>query len=47
MNSYRTQRPHLAAMPKLLSWCNEAAVVDWTLASSALPSWQEAHQSIC
>jgi hypothetical protein len=31
-------------MPKLLNWCNEAAVVHWTQESSEVPSWQEAHQ---
>jgi hypothetical protein len=44
MNAYRTQRPHVAAMPRLLDWCNEAAVVHWTQVTTALPSWQESHQ---
>jgi hypothetical protein len=44
MNTYRTGGAHRRAMPKLLNWCNEAAVVHWTQESSELPSWQEAHR---
>jgi hypothetical protein len=44
MNAYRTGGAHRRAMPKLLNWCNEAAVVNWTENSSEIPSWQEAHQ---
>jgi hypothetical protein len=44
MNAYRTSGAHRGAMPKLLNWCNEAAVVHWTQESSEVPSWQEAHQ---
>jgi hypothetical protein len=44
MNAYRTGGAHRRAMPKLLNWCNEAAVVHWTQESSEIPSWQEAHQ---
>ena len=44
MNAYRTGGAHRVVMPKLLSWCDEAAVVHWTQESLALPSWQTAHQ---
>src|SRR5882724_8658976 len=44
MNGYRTGGAHRSAMPKLLNWCDEAAVVHWTHESSELPSWQEAHR---
>jgi len=44
MNSYRTKDAHRAVMPKLLVWCDEAAVVHWNQESSELPSWQEAHR---
>src|SRR4030081_3556281 len=44
MNAYRTGGAHRRAMPKLLNWCNEAAVVHWTQESSEIPFWQEAHQ---
>src|SRR5277367_649124 len=42
MNAYRTSGAHRGAMPKLLNWCDEAAVVHWVEDSSAIPSWQEA-----
>jgi hypothetical protein len=44
MNTYRTAGAHRRAMPKLLNWCSEAAVVHWTQESSEIPFWQEAHQ---
>jgi hypothetical protein len=43
MNAYRTGA-HRRAMPKLLNWCNEAAVVRWTQESSEILFWQEVHQ---
>jgi hypothetical protein len=44
MNAYRTGGAHRRVMPKLLAWCDEAAVVHWNQESSELPSWQDAHQ---
>jgi hypothetical protein len=44
MNAYRTGGAHRRAMPKLLNWCDEAAVVHWDQETSGLPSWQEAHR---
>ena len=44
MNTYRTGGAHRRAMPKLLNWCNEAAVVHWTQESLEIPSWREAYQ---
>jgi hypothetical protein len=44
MNAYRTGGAHRRVMPKLLNWCDEAAVVHWTQNSAEIPSWPEAHQ---
>jgi hypothetical protein len=44
MNAYRTGGAHRRAMPKLLNWCNEAAVAHWTQESLEIPSWREAYQ---
>jgi hypothetical protein len=41
MNAYRIGGAHRRAMPKLLHWCNEAAVVHWTQESSEIPFWHE------
>ena|SRR5664279_867607 len=44
MNSYRIAGAHLRAMPKLLKWCDEAAVAHWIQDSAEIPSWREAHR---
>jgi hypothetical protein len=45
MNAYRTGDAHRRAMPKLLNWCNEAAVVHWVQESSEeIPFWHEVQQ---
>jgi heme-degrading monooxygenase HmoA len=44
MDAYRTDGAHRRAMPKLLNWCDEAAVVHWTQESSEIPAWKEVHQ---
>jgi hypothetical protein len=46
MNAFRASGAHRKAMPKLLNWCDEAAVVHWTQESPGIPSWQEAHQGM-
>jgi quinol monooxygenase YgiN len=42
MRAFMTHGAHRKVMPKLLDWCDEAAVVHWEEASSALPEWSEA-----
>ena len=44
MKSYMISGAHGIAMRKLLNWCDEAAVVNWTQDSADLPSWPEAHR---
>jgi heme-degrading monooxygenase HmoA len=44
MNAYRSGGAHRGAMPKLIHWCDEAAVVHWTQESSEIPIWQELHR---
>jgi hypothetical protein len=46
MNTYRITRPHRDAMPKLLEWCDEAAVAHWHQASAELPSWEIAERRL-
>ena len=42
MRSYMTNGSHLAAMPRLLGWCDEASVAHWVQADDTLPDWAEA-----
>ena len=42
MKNFMLAGVHRRAMPKLLNWCDEAALVHWTQESTELPSWQEA-----
>jgi heme-degrading monooxygenase HmoA len=46
MNAYRTGGAHRNAMPKLLNWCDEAAIVHWTEESADIPVWQTAKEHI-
>ena len=43
MRAFMTSGPHKQAMPRLLDWCDEAALVHWEQESDGLPGWQEAH----
>jgi heme-degrading monooxygenase HmoA len=44
MRAFMMSAPHRKAMPKLIHWCSEAAVVHWIQESPALPDWQEAYR---
>ena len=44
MRSYLFAGAHHRVMPKLLEWCDEAAVAHWTRESPQPPNWQEAHR---
>ncbi len=44
MNAFRITLPHRDAMPKLLEWCDEAAVVHWNQESAELPDWETAER---
>jgi hypothetical protein len=44
MREFMMAPPHRRAMPKLLDWCDEAAVVHWLQEGTELPDWREAHR---
>ena len=46
MRRYRAEAAHLAAMPKLLHWCDEAAIAHWTQESAGLPTLEEARSRL-
>jgi len=46
MRSFMTSGAHQHAMPKLLDWCDEAALVHWDQDTAALPEWDEGHRRL-
>jgi Domain of unknown function (DUF3291) len=46
MSAYRIRPPHRHAMPKLLEWCDEAALVHWNQESAELPDWKTAERRL-
>ena len=44
MRQFMVTHPHGPAMQKLMTWCDEASLVNWTQPDAALPSWTEAHR---
>jgi hypothetical protein len=46
LRAFMSAGAHRKAMPKLLDWCDEAAVVRWEQESPALPAWDEAHRRL-
>lgn len=42
MRAFMTSGAHRAAMPKLLDWCDEAAVAHWTQDNNDMPDWETA-----
>jgi heme-degrading monooxygenase HmoA len=43
MRAFMLSGAHRRMMPRLLNWCDEAAVAHWTQDSLETPSWQEVH----
>jgi hypothetical protein len=46
MRSFMLSGPHRQVMPRLLEWCDEAAVVHWEQQSGREPDWQEAYERL-
>jgi quinol monooxygenase YgiN len=46
MKAFMLSGAHRQAMPRLLDWCDEAALVAWTQDSNALPDWSESHRRL-
>jgi hypothetical protein len=46
MRAFMFAPAHRSVMPKLLQWCDEAAVTHWLQDSSEPPSWQEVHRRL-
>lgn len=46
MKSFMLDGIHRRAMPKLLNWCDEAALVHWTQEGKELPSWSDARMRL-
>jgi len=46
MKSFMTSGAHRKAMPRLLEWCDEAAIAHWNQDSPTPPGWSEAHKQL-
>jgi hypothetical protein len=46
MKSFMLSGVHRKAMPRLLDWCDEAALVHWAQQAEQPPDWNEAHRRI-
>lgn len=46
MRAFMFLPAHRAVMPKLLQWCDEAAVTHWLQEALEPPSWQEVHRRL-
>ena len=42
MRGFRSTGAHMRAMPRLVSWCDEASVVHWESEAAELPDWRTA-----
>jgi hypothetical protein len=46
MRAFMHSGMHRRVMPRLLDWCDEAAVVHWLAEDAQPPSWSEAHRRL-
>ena len=46
MRAFMTTGVHRRVMPRLLEWCDEAALVHWLGEAGEPPSWAEAHRRL-
>jgi hypothetical protein len=46
MKSFMLAGAHRRVMPRLLEWCDEAALVHWAQDSDREPDWEEAHRRL-
>jgi len=46
MRSFMLSGAHRGVMPRLLEWCDEAAVAHWTQDAREPPSWPESHRRL-
>jgi hypothetical protein len=46
MKAFMLSGPHRQVMPRLLDWCDEAAVVHWVQDTDQRPDWHEAHDRL-
>jgi hypothetical protein len=46
MRAFMMAGAHRTTMPRILEWCDEAALVDWPQDTAEPPTWPEAHQHL-
>ena len=46
MRAFMVSGAHRWVMPKLVGWCDEAAIAHWQQDQAAPPTWLEAHRRV-
>ena len=46
MRAFMMAGAHRKTMPRLLEWCDEASLVDWSQETAEPPTWPEAHRRL-
>ncbi len=46
MRAFRASGPHLRAMPRLMTWCDEASVAHWTQEDTTVPARSTAFEKL-
>jgi heme-degrading monooxygenase HmoA len=46
LRTFLSQPPHVEVMPRLSSWCDEAATTHWVVVPQEMPKWEQATEQL-